>query len=483
MKRGPKGPVNAAPLGFSHVGNESERFRHFAFQYLRLADGSPLVLREWQMKLVASVWDSVPRPRLAGWALARGNGKSSLAAAMAVFVLMCGGPDVSVDVVAVDERQAQIVFGIAAKFIARHPALAERVQVYKDRLVYPATESDMTCLPGTAAALEGRNPTLCICDEGGRIDPEVYEVVALASGKRVSSTVLLIGTPGPRVDNVLARFREHAQAHPEDTSQVYREIGAAGFEGHPTDCEHCWELANPGLDDFVHRDALAALQPPKMTEAHFRRARLIQWVTDVEDPLVTADVWDALATGDHIPDGADVVIALDGSHSRDHTALLVGTVASTPHFDTLAVFTPEQSVTGRIDVLAVENAVREACFRWNVREVVADPFRWNRTLQVLASEGITVTEFPHSPSRLTAATTDLHTAIVNGQITHSGDGALRSHVLAASVIENDGGLKLGKVSRSRHAPKIDLAACLVMNYSRCQWLATRKPKRYRVITR
>ncbi|WP_235733390.1 terminase large subunit domain-containing protein [Mycolicibacterium neoaurum] len=459
----------------------SDRFRHFAFQYLRFADGTPMVLRQWQVDLVASVWDSTPRPRLAAWALARGNGKSSLAAAMAVFVLMTGGHDVSVDVVAVDERQAGIVFGIAAKFIARHPELSERVQVYRDRLVYPGTESEMTCLPGTAAALEGRNPDLCICDEGGRIDPEVYEVVALASGKRQASTVLLIGTPGPRVDNVLARFRQHHQEHPEDESQVYREIGAAGFEHHPTDCEHCWALANPALDDFLYRDALAALQPPKMPEPHFRRARLIQWVTDVEDPFTTTEVWDPLSTGETVPDGAPVVIALDGSHTRDHTALLIGTVAAVPHFHPLAVFTPEDSPTGRIDVLAVENAIREACRRYQVRELVADPFRWNRTLQVLASEGITVIEFAHSPSRLTKATTDLHTAIVNGQLSHSGDPTLRAHVLAASVIEHDGGLRLGKASRSRHAPKIDLAACLVMAHSRASWLASQKPKRARVI--
>jgi len=58
---------------------------------------------------------------------------------------------------------------------------------------------------------------------------------------------------------------------------------------------------------------------------------------------------------------------------------------------------------------------------------------------------------------------------------------LRSHVLAADVIESNGGVKLSKQSRSRNAPKIDLASCLVMALSRCQWLAARKPARRRVI--
>ncbi len=413
--------------------------------------------------------------------MARGNAKSTLAAAMAVYTLMTGGNEVSVDVVAVDERQAQIVGGIAARFIQRHPELSERVQVYRDRLVYPATQSELTCLPGTAAALEGRNPDLCICDEGGRILPEVYEVCALAGGKKPESLVLLIGTPGPRPDNVLARFRDHALAHPEDTSQVYREFSAAGFEHHPTDCSHCWELSNPALDTFLYRDALAALQPPKMTESHFRRTRLVQWVQDNDDPFVTPDVWDPLESTQSIPDGTAVVIALDGSHSRDCTALLVGTVSPKPHFSTLKVWANPGDDNWRVNVLEVEDEVRRACRRWNVREVVADPFRWARTLQVLASEGITVIEFPHSPSRLTRATTELHTAITNSGLTHSGDSTLRAHLLACAVIEHDGGLRLGKVSRSRHAPKIDLAAALVMAYSRSSWLSSRKPQRRRVI--
>jgi phage terminase large subunit-like protein len=459
------------------------QFYEFCCRYLLLGDGSALVPRPWQIDIVSQVFDPQPRPRLAAVAMPRGNGKSSLAAAVAVWVLMTV-PGASVDVVAVDERQAGLIFGMAAKLIARHDELECRVSAYKDRLVVPGTESEMTCLPGTPAALEGRNPTLCVVDEGGRVATEAYEVVALASGKQAESTVLVLGTPGPRPDNVLAGFRDHSLAHPDDTAQVYVEISAAGSEDHPTDCVHCWELANPALDDFLYRDALAALQPPKMTESHFRRVRLVQWVNDNENPFVTADVWDALGTGESVPDGADVILALDGSHSRDCTALVVATVSATPHVATYRLFKPEDNPDHRIDVLAVEQAIRDACQRWNVREVAADPHRWTRTLQVLAAEGIPVMEIPQSGRRLTAMTTDLHSAIVNERLTHSGDPDLRDHVLAASVVDTaDGGLKLGKAGRSKDAPRIDLAAALVMAYSRATWHGSKKKKRFRVITR
>ena len=128
-------------------------------------------------------------------------------------------------------------------------------------------------------------------------------------------------------------------------------------------------------------------------------------------------------------------------------------------------------------VAEVEQTIRDACRRWTVVEIVADPYRWTRTLQALEAEKLPVVEFPHSPSRLTAATTDLYSAAVNGRISHSGNPILAAHVDAAVIIEDTRGMRLSKASRSRHARKIDLAACLVMAHSRATWRATRKMKR------
>lgn len=413
---------------------------------------------------------------------AKGPGKSTLVAALGLFALMLGGEGATVVVAAVDERQAGIVFGIAARMVELHPDLSSRVQAFQNRLVVPSRGATFVCLPASPAALEGLDYTLAIADEIGRVDRQVWEVLALAQGKRETSTLIGIGTPGPTEHNVLASLRAYWLEHPDDRSQVYVEHSAAGFEDHEPSCEHCWALANPALDDFLRRDALRGLLPPKMTEASFRRARLCQHVTSNENPFVPADVWNDRGTGKGIPDDTEVVLSLDGSFGGSHadtTALLVGTVSPQPHFDTLAVWATDGRADWRVDVLEVEQTIRDACERWKVRELVCDPFRWTRSMQVLASEGITVAEFPHSPARLTAATTDLYNAIVNDRMTHSGDETLTRHVMAATVIESDKGLRLGKTSRQRSALKIDLAACLVMAHSRCTWLAmNRKPKRY-----
>ena len=396
--------------------------------------------------------------------LPRGQGKSTLVAALGVYELFCGGEGAVVCVVAVDERQAGIVFGIARRMVELDGQLSSRVQVFKEKLVIPTRDAQFHCLPAEPKRLEGLNYSLAILDEIGVIARDTYEVVNLAQGKRETSTLIGIGTPGPDPHNsVLADLRTYALNNPDDESMVWREYTAAGFEDHPLDCQHCWEISNPALDDFLHRDAMHALLPPKTREATFRRARLCQFVRDTDGRFLPAGVWDGLSTGRPVPDGAEVVIALDGSFSDDTTALLVGTVSPSPHFDVIKVWQrPAGDDSYRVPVAEVEDTVRQACRRWQVVEVIADPFRWTRTLQALEAERLPVVEFPHSPSRLTAATTDLYSAAVNGRMSHSGNATLAAHVAAAVIVEDPRGMRLAKASRSRHAAKIDLAACLVM---------------------
>lgn len=394
---------------------------------------------------------------------------------------MTGGEAATVVVVAVDERQAGIVFNIAARTVALSPELASRCQVYKEKILVPARGASFTCLPASPAALEGLNYSLCIADEIGRIDREVWEVVALAQGKRARSVLLGIGTPGPTEDNVLASLRAYSLEHPEDTSQVYREHSAAAFTDHPTDCEHCWELANPALDDFLHRDALQALQPPKMREGAFRRARLCQHVVESAEPILPPGLWDSLSTGEGIADGADVVLTFDGSYSgTDCTVLLTASVSKQPHLDVIGVWSrpPTAGDDWRVPVLEVEEAIRQACKRYRVREICCDTYRWQRSLELLNAEGYPMVDYPQTASRMAAATAEFLTACANEQITHSGHPVLAAHIGNAVLSEDNRGGRLVKASRSRHAGRIDAAVCAVMAHSRAMHYANRPRKKY-----
>jgi phage terminase large subunit-like protein len=400
--------------------------------------------------------------------LPRGQGKTSLTAILALYELLAGAEGAQVVVVATDERQAGLCHRIASRMVELHPDLEARVQQYADQLTVPARGSSFQVLPAVPKRLEGLDFTLAIVDEAGRVDQEVYEVVALATGKQKHSVVLAIGTPGPELEHtVLGRLRAYSLDHPTDPALVWREHSAAGFEDHPVDCQHCWELANPALDDFLARDGLQACLPPKMREASFRRARLCQLTDQLEEAWLPPGAWAACTDVSGIPDGAEVVLAFDGSFNADCTVLVVATVAERPHVDLVELW---DAAGTQVPIVDVEAAIRAACRRWRVLEVAADPFRWARSLQLLDGEGLPILEYPQSPGRMTPATARFYEAVVNGQLTHSGDSRLARHVGNAVLREDARGSRLAK--ERRDSPRrIDAAVAAVMAMDRAAALA------------
>jgi phage terminase large subunit-like protein len=401
--------------------------------------------------------------------LPRGQGKTSLTAVLALYELLAGAEGAQVVVVATDERQAALCHRQASRMVELHPELENRVYLYADRLEVPARGASFQVLPAVPKRLEGLDYTLAIVDEAGRVDQEVYEVVALATGKQRSSVVLAIGTPGPELENtVLGRLRSYALDHPDDQLVVWREHSAAGFEDHPADCPHCWELANPALGDFLARDGLTACLPPKMREASFRRARLCQLTDQLEEAWLPPSAWAACTDASrHVPDGADVVLAFDGSFNGDTTVLVVATVDQRPHVDLVELW---DAAGTQVPIVDVEEAIRQACRRWRVREIAADPFRWARSLQLLDGEGLPVMEYPQSPGRMTPATARFYEAVVNGQLTHSGDSRLARHVGNAVLREDARGARLAK-ERKDSPRRIDAAVAAVMAHDRAAALA------------
>jgi phage terminase large subunit-like protein len=473
VKAGPKSAVDDSPLHLRGSRRRELAVARFAADYIRVPRGhgvrKPLRLRPWQRSLIAATWDQKPRPRLAGWMLPRGQGKTRLTAILALYELLLGVEGAQVVVVATDERQAGLTFRIAVRMVELHPELEQRVQLYHDHMTVPARGASFRVLPAVPKRLEGLDFTLALVDEAGRVEEEVYEVVSLATGKQRSSVVLAIGTPGPELDQtVLGRLRTYAADHPADPLVVWREHSAAGFEDHAVDCRHCWELANPALGDFLAVDGLEACKPPKMREASFRRARLCQLTDQLEDAWLPPSAWAACADATRsIPDGAEVVLSFDGSFDGHTTVLTVATVDQRPHVDLVELW---EAAGRQVPIVDVEQAIRQACRRWRVLEIAADPFRWARSLQLLDGEGLPVSEYPQSPGRMTPATARFYEAVVNGQLTHSGDSRLARHVGTAVLREDARGARLAK--ERKDAPRrIDAAVAAVMAHDRATALA------------
>ncbi|MFI6117468.1 terminase large subunit domain-containing protein [Kitasatospora sp. NPDC051164] len=440
------------------------------------ASGQPLTLRPWQRKLLGHVFarrqDGRRRHRVALVGEPRKNGKSGLAAGIALDGLFeCAGAEVYS--CAGDRDQARIVFGDARRMVENSPDLAEACKVYRDAIEVPASGSVYRCLSAEAFTKEGLSPTRVIFDEL-HVQPndELFNVMALAAGARIDPLLFAITTAGVKTDStgqdsVCYRLFQYGQriASGEEVDPAF----FLAWWGAPDEADHrdqrVWRTANPAFGDLIDpEDFEAAVR--RTPEAEFRTKRLNQWVSTAQAWL-PAGAWDGCTAGGPVEDGAEVCIGFDGSFNGDSTAITVVSCAEVPHVDVVAAWERPQEAgqDWTVPILEVEDALRQACRRWNVREIVCDPYRWGRTYQVLEEEGLPVVEFPQSPARMIPATTRFYEAVMNRTLTHSGDPRLARH-LANCVIRTDSrGSRLSK--DAKHSPrKIDLAVSAVMALER-----------------
>lgn len=493
MKMGPKAATAAHELDLSMLPEKRDyrRIDAFAREFLRVPKGTgagePFRLRPWQRAVVKRLYPPTgKRPRQGVLSLPRGNGKSGLAAALALYGLLADGVEgAQVAVVASDERQARIVFSAARRMVELDERLREQVQVFTDRLYVPRTDSTLFPLPAEPAALQGWDPSLVIVDELHVVTEPVWDAMALAAGKRPESLTLAISTPADRLDSVMWRLVQYGRENPDDRSFVLVEYAAP--DGCELDDREAWKQANPALGDFLHADAVAATLKTTR-EAAFRRYRLGQW-TGTADSWLGWGMWDACRH----PDGAElpeddtlVALAFDGSASGDSTALVGCTIPSgdeLPHVFTVAMWeAPPDDPRWRVPRGEVSAMIDAAFDRWNVRELAADPWGWRTELEEWsARHGGAVVEWNTAHAgRMAPATDRAYAAISEGRLTHDGNEALSVHMANAVARRSPMGDLIAK-DKKNSTRKIDGAVAAIVAHDRAAWHRANPPKRRRSV--
>jgi phage terminase large subunit-like protein len=462
LRPGPKPELTAPGLDLRRLPKAGgDRVIKFIETYVRIPKGKgarqPMKLRPWQREIIHGLFDEV-RPRQALVSLPRGNGKTTLAAAIALYGLMADGVEgAQVLCIASDERQAGIVFGLARRMVELDSRLSERVQIFQDKLYVPATDSVLRTLPAEPGGLQGWDPSMAIVDELHVVTRPVWEAISLATGKRDHSMTLAISTPAADTDSIMWELVQLGRSG-DDSHFHFVEFSA------PADCEiddeDAWHAANPALGDFLHLDGMRATLRTSR-ESSFRRFRLGQWVA-VDDAFLPAGTWAACAAPHPIPDGATVVLGVDGSQSLDATAIVACSIGAGAHIDLVGLWEAPEGAQGWIvPILDVEDAIRAACQRWSVLAVLFDPYKMQRTMAVLEAEGLPVAKFPQSTERMTAATQGLMEAVLNRTVTHSGNVKLARHIANGVLKVGPRGGRL--VKENKHSARhIDAAVAAAM---------------------
>jgi phage terminase large subunit-like protein len=381
-------------------------------------------------QLEAALDDGV---RVGGLQIPRGNGKSTLWAAVALWAL-CDHPDApQVPLVAFNGQQAlRTLWWPITRMVATSPELDARVRVFKsstDRRAFCSWNGgNLLPLPADVERLQGLNPTVALVDEAETVAPEVWTALMQGAGKRSESLVLAIGTPAPGAqESALARLRGQSG----DGARVAWSEYAADA-GCRIDDRRQWRKANPAIAaGMLHPDVLD-LELRLVSEVEFRCYRLGQWVDGVVSSWLPSGAWEACRREFAPAEGDGVVLALCGTWSGS-----VALVGCTPGG---AIFVA--AVAERASDDDLEQVIREAARRWDVLELVVAPRFRPPLVERLQAWG-DVAVWPHKLELEVESSTEWRRAIVEGRVAHDQHPLLAQHVAATVARATpDGSLRL-----------------------------------------
>ena len=467
--------------------NEGERVVSFVENFCvqsKGAEGGKLIhYRPWQRQLTLDLFATgemgLRKHRTALIGVAKKNGKSLLGSTWAAYLLNADPePGGEIYSAAASRDQAKIVFDETTKMIEASPSLSRRCKLYKTAIecvtgtVYRAIAAD-------ARTQDGINPSACIFDEVHRQpSSELWSIVQMGMAAREQPLLIGITTAGEGPEGICWDLYDYGRrvrsGEIKDDSFFFRWYEPANPKASHLD-ESTWYESNPGLGDYLSLEAVIA-ESKQLPEGDFRRLRLNQWPAGAGDWLPQG-IWNGLGAERQIKPGTtQVVFAFDGSFSDDSTALIACTVEEKPHLMVIGHWEkPLNDPHWRVPVEDVEQTILRLAKLWKPKEIVADPYRWQRSLQFLSRElgEKVVLEFPQSPSRMVPATQRMYQSAVAGSFTHDGNLALARHIGNAKLHQTAAGGQLRKTTKGS-GQKIDLAVCAVMAYERASVLGGKK---------
>lgn len=442
--------------------------------------GEPLVMRGWQRELVNHIFaheDGGLRHRINLVGMPRKSGKSALGSVLALYSLILGPGGGEVYSVAAEKEQARIVFADARRMIEASPELSGITKLYRDAIELPGLGSVYRVLSAEAYSKEGLNPHFVLFDElHAQPNRELFDVMSLAMGARGNlATLVAITTAGVKADATgrdsiaysLYQYGQKVARGEIDDSSFFMAWWESEGDYRSADT---WREANPGFGDLSDpKDFESAVR--RTPEAEFRTKRCNQWVSS-QLSWLPAGVWDSCEVVFEPSPDDEIVLGFDGSYSGD-ASVIVGAVV--PKDDEpirvflvkawekdLTVHDPEW----RVDTLEVEETVIDFCSRFpNVREIVCDPYRWQRSMSVLEDKGLPIVAFPQSPSRMIKACATFYDAVVEQRIEHNGDPILSRHLDNTVTKMTPAGPHIKK--ENPNSPrKIDAAVAAIMAVDR-----------------
>jgi len=467
--------------------------------------GESIRLEPWQVFILTTVFgwikaDGNRRFRRSYIEVPRGNAKSTLSSALALYMLAADGEGGSeVYSLATTRDQARIVFGDAQTMARKSAGFRSRfgVEVGAHNMNVMKTGSKFEALSAEGSTLDGLNIHFgCIDELHAHKTRTVYDVVETGTGKRDNSLLWVITTAGSNRAGICYEVRTFVtrllDGVFEDDSQFGIIYGLD--EGDDWVTEASLIKANPNWGVSVRPEVLLPLQAKAMqlpsAVNNFKTKHLNEWV-NADSSWMDMRAWDrctnpSLTLAAYA--GQPCWIGLDLASKVDIAALVL--VFTHLEIDgAYAVFgryyLPEDTVhangnsqyqgwmsAGRVTVTPgnvidfgwIEADLIDFVSRHSVQAVAFDPFQATQLSTRMLSEGMPMIEVRPTVLNFSEPMKTLEALVLQGKLIHDGDPVLGW--MASNVVAHLDAKDNIYPRKERPENKIDGIVALIMAISR-----------------
>ena len=197
------------------VINFIKKLKHFLGKH----NGKPFILlpyQEWIIYSIFGFYHKGTNKRVTNYVyieLARKQGKTALAAAIALYMMIADGESGSeVELVANSAKQAKICFDMCSNFlqsIDKKGKKGKYFKRYRDKIKFDYTKSFLQILSSDASGNDGYNSNCFILDEAHeQSDSRLWDVMCSSQGMRENPLAMIITTAGFNLFGFCYQYRK-----------------------------------------------------------------------------------------------------------------------------------------------------------------------------------------------------------------------------------------------------------------------------------
>lgn len=468
--------------------------------------GQRFILSAWQRFVVGSLFgwyaqDEQRRFRIAYVEIGKGNGKTPLAAAVALYALVADGEaGAEIYSAATSREQAGICFNDCKQFVLACPPLLNRLSISGNNIAYLATSSYLRTVSAEGRGLDGKRPHVVIVDELHE-HPNAIVVEKMRAGTKGRTRALIFEITNSGYDQTTVCFEHHdysikvLQGVIENDSW-FAYIAALDKGDDPFANPDCWLKANPNLGVSVTRQYLEE-QVREARDINSKRNMVLRlnfcrW-TEASEGWGDVDHWDQCAGPVHAPAlaGRACYGGLDLASTSDFSALCLvfpPLEPSEPWQLLLRLYLPEDAVRklrekGRLPVdtwieqgliTVTPGNVTDYGYikrdliadkeKYDIKEVAFDRFNSSQLVNDLQAEEILMVAFGQGFASMSAPIKELERIYMSHNLAHGGHKVLRW--MFTNVVAVKDPAENVKFDKAKSTQKIDGMQALAMAIGR-----------------